>query len=205
MPGARCGHLGPAGAPASATVTRTAGGSASQRISTVNAPPCPLAVSWIAFLASSTAIVTTSSRAGVSGSSRTSQRRSRASSGARPRKILHCRSGPGGNRAGGMQPRESTVLRRAGGEVMRLLPRVGPFGAGAPAVRGGAGVSATSAERAGGEAGDDAALCEEHQQGDGDGDDDHGRVDEVVEDLELALAERHDGQRRGEVVGGTQE
>ncbi len=56
-----------------------------------------------------------------------------------------------------------------------------------------------SAERARGQAGDDPALGEQDEQRDGDRDDHHRRVDQVVEGLELALAERGDGQRRREV------
>src|SRR5579862_9532606 len=56
-----------------------------------------------------------------------------------------------------------------------------------------------SAEGARGQAGDDAALGEQDQQGDGNRDDDHRRVDEVVEGLVAALAEGGDGQGGGEV------
>ena len=63
----------------------------------------------------------------------------------------------------------------------------------------GHGASWRSAERARGQPGDDAALGEQDEQGDGDRDDDHRRVDQVVEGLVLALAEGGDGQRGGEV------
>jgi hypothetical protein len=49
----------------------------------------------------------------------------------------------------------------------------------------------------------DAALGEQDEQGDRDGNDDDGRVDKVVVDLEAALAERRDRQAAGVSPGWT--
>ena len=69
---------GPHGAPSSVTSIRAT--APRRATSTVNQPPCPLEVCWIAFVPSSTATEMRSSRAGPSGSKAVSQRRSCRSS-----------------------------------------------------------------------------------------------------------------------------